>query len=328
MTESVAHAGRLARRRKPAWTEEQKEKLKTLWLVKPAIPGHELADLVGASLENVYAWAHRLGLPRRTKRGSKTGRKAGRPQRSLRADPTGQRRKTRLSATSGPRIDLEAHDPRLRAGITIYPTSVVPVSKLPRLLKTGDNSYKVGKKLTKGAWKGQPIYTLTLEERATCPRSCLQWDVCYGNNMPFAHRIHDDGLLTRRLWGELAALAAEFPDGFIVRLHVLGDFSTVEYALFWRQAMIDFPQLNIFGFTARMPPDPVGIALVEIAATFYDRFRIRFSAGGHDQDCSEVVDKKEDSNFIVCPAESDPNRSCATCGLCMNSNVSISFVRH
>jgi hypothetical protein len=137
---------------------------------------------------------------------------------------------------------------------------VIPAAKLPRLLKSGMNSRKIGKIVAKGPWKGFPIFTLTLEERATCPRSCQQWANCYGNNMHFAQRISDDGTLTRRLWGELAALGAENPEGFLVRLHVLGDFYSEEYVAFWRAALEEFPQLRIFGFTARIPPDPIGVA--------------------------------------------------------------------
>ena len=40
-------------------------------------------------------------------------------------------------------------------------------------LKWGHNSAKVGGRAIRGRWKNLPIYTLTLEERATCPRSCV-----------------------------------------------------------------------------------------------------------------------------------------------------------
>lgn len=45
----------------------------------------------------------------------------------------------------------------------------------------GANNPKTGKRITKGLWAGMPIYTLTLEERASCPSYCHMWRDCYGN---------------------------------------------------------------------------------------------------------------------------------------------------
>jgi hypothetical protein len=304
--------------------DPRKDRLKELWFVKPPIPAEELAEKLQTSRANVYSWANQLKLPRRIPRGEHWKEKK-RPERKHGGT---QRRFAGVENSAGPKIVLTDHHPAVRKATTFFPSTVIPASSEVRMLKSGHNSRKIGAVLEKGAWKGQPIYTLTLEERDTCPRSCKEFATCYGNNMHFARRIHDDGTLTKRLWGELGALSAEHPGGFIVRLHVLGDFYSLEYVEFWRQALRDFPKLNIFGFTARIPPDPIGVSLVELTATFYDRFRMRFSGAGHKTDCSEVVDKPEDANFVRCPAETDPERCCASCGLCMQSNVSISFVRH
>ena len=56
-----------------------------------------------------------------------------------------------------------------------------------RVVKKSTNT-KLGKRVTKGKLAGFPIFTVTLEERATCPRSCIHWDDCYGNNMMNATR--------------------------------------------------------------------------------------------------------------------------------------------
>ena len=47
--------------------------------------------------------------------------------------------------------------------------------------------------------------TLTLVERETCPKDCIHWDDCYGNNMPFAHRFsaEDQNLLQKRIYEDL-----------------------------------------------------------------------------------------------------------------------------
>ena len=73
-------------------------------------------------------------------------------------------------------------------GRTLFPSTVVHASLSPRVLIDGVNQRKIGRKVTKGRWTGMRIFTLTLEERATCPRACQQWDSCYGNNMPYARR--------------------------------------------------------------------------------------------------------------------------------------------
>jgi hypothetical protein len=61
---------------------------------------------------------------------------------------------------------------------------------------------------------------------------------------------------------------------------------------------------------------------------FYESCRIRFSGLSFEEDCSVVIEKGEEAIGILCPAESDPERCCATCGLCWHSNRTISFVKH
>jgi hypothetical protein len=240
-----------------------------------------------------------------------------------------QRRFKGVTAEEGhtPKIALHPHHPASRKGTTFFPSRVFPAATQPRMLKSGEHSRKIGKMVTKGRWKGFPIFTLTLEERDTCPRSCLEWATCFGNNMPFAARLLDDGTLMKRLWGELAALNAEHPAGFAVRLHVLGDFYSVDYVEFWRQCLIDFTALRIFGFTARIRDD-IGRALLHLAADQGDRFAMRFSGGGYETDCSEVVDRAADAIGIMCPAQSDEDRCCANCALCWHTSRTISFLRH
>ena len=59
------------------------------------------------------------------------------------------------------------------------------------LLKHPKPKNKLGRLVTKGKFKGYKVFSLTLEERATCPTSCERWGDCYGNNMPFAHRLQE-----------------------------------------------------------------------------------------------------------------------------------------
>lgn len=314
--------------RRHFWDDARRQSFEQMW--RDGVDVEEMSDIFEMTTASVYGKASQWKLGRRTPRGKTAAGKKRKTRRKTRKqrDSSGQRRFKPSTTRRKAIVALEAHDPRLVAGITIFPTTVVPASKLPRLLKSGHNSQKIGKMAAKGRWRGFPLWTLTLQERATCPRTCLEWATCYGNNMPFADRIVDDGTLTRRLWGELAAHNAETPAGFVVRLHILGDFFSVEYVDFWRQALADFPALNIFGFTARRAADPIGAALIKLAAAEQDRFAMRFSGAGYETHCSEVVDKPEEAIGTLCPAQTNPDRSCATCGLCWTSTNTISFIRH
>lgn len=127
-------------------------------------------------------------------------------------------------APSGRGVVLPAFDQAARSGRTLFPSRVYAPEEVARVLKSGHQSRKIGAFATKGPRRGWPIFTLTLEERATCPRSCQQWRSCYGNNMQATERIEPGEALENALVAELAELQAKHPDGFMVRAHVLGDF--------------------------------------------------------------------------------------------------------
>jgi hypothetical protein len=84
---------------------------------------------------------------------------------------------------NGAGVTLSALHPAYRTGRTIFSSRVFDADEVKRVLKDGHQSRKIGKTATKGHRRGWPIYTLTLEERATCPRTCAAWAFCYGNHM-------------------------------------------------------------------------------------------------------------------------------------------------
>lgn len=223
----------------------------------------------------------------------------------------------------GARVSLMPDHPAVTEGRTLFPSRVVQPSESPRLLVSGENQRKIGKKVTKGRWKGFPLYTLTLEERATCPRSCSEWATCYGNNMNWSRR-HVAGLdLEARLIDEVFTLAERHPAGFALRLHILGDFYSVAYVNLWADLLREVPQLHVFGFTARDPEDDIGS---EVAALNYDwpgRWVVRFS--GID---SLVIDTPADSQHVLCPVQTEKTDCCGTCGLCWTMERPVEFVRH
>ena len=183
------------------------------------------------------------------------------------------------------------------------------------VLKPGAYQRKLGAKVLKGAWKGMPIFSLTLEERATCPRTCKQWLDCYGNQMGRAVRYRHGAPLESAILLDLFQLDRQHPGGFVVRLHILGDFYSPQYVDFWRHCLEDFPGLHVFGYTARLPADPIGAAVTSLRDARWDRFAIRTS-GGKTGPRTLVVKRKAPAGAIICPAQTGGTTHCGACALC------------
>jgi hypothetical protein len=218
-------------------------------------------------------------------------------------------------------------DPAYRTGRSIFPSRVFDPDEVKRVLKDGHQSRKIGKTVAKGPRRGWPIFTLTLEERATCPRTCKAWAFCYGNNMQAAERIVAGAGLLEALALELETLQGQHPRGFMVRLHVLGDFYSLDYVRFWTWALDRFPALHVFGFTAHDRDSQIGSLLYAIAVAEWERFAIRFSGLDGPMFGSQLV-PDVDPKAIPCPAQTEATDCCATCGLCWHSQRSIAFDRH
>ena len=208
-------------------------------------------------------------------------------------------------------------------GRTIFVRSRRDVRDYPyALLKRASGNAKLGKGsniIVKSKWKGMPLYTLTLEERATCPKACEQWGRCFGNNMMFAHRITGDPeLLMLRLADELGHLSSLHPDGYVIRLHVLGDFFSLSYVQFWIDALRHHPALRVFGYTHRR-----GSILEAIRAHLQcDRAIIRSS------DTGGRFSANVNGEGITCPEQTAKTESCLTCGLCWQTDSAIRFLPH
>lgn len=224
-------------------------------------------------------------------------------------------------------IVLPALHPANRSGRSIFPGRIFDPDEVKRVLKDGHQSRKIGKTVAKGPRRGWPIYTLTLEERATCPRTCEAWSFCYGNHMQAAERIVAGKALEAQLWSELSDLQRRHSGGFLVRLHVLGDFYSEEYVRLWERALNFFPALHVFGFTARLPGTPLGDMLLEMAGARWDRFAVRFSGMRGPMLGSQLI-PDDDPQSINCPAQTGATECCATCALCWSTERSIAFARH
>jgi hypothetical protein len=230
-------------------------------------------------------------------------------------------------APTGHGVVLSALHPAHSSGRSIFPSRVFDPDEVQRVLKDGHQQRKIGKTVMKGPRRGWPIYTLTLEERATCPRTCLAWSVCYGNNMQAAERIVAGPELEHALWGELEALQGAHAAGFMVRLHVLGDFYSLAYVDLWGRALDRFPALHVFGFTARPVTSEIGAHLFSMAENHWARFAIRFS-GMRGALMASRLAEGDDPDAIICPAQTGATDCCATCALCWHSDRSVAFRRH
>lgn len=239
--------------------------------------------------------------------------------------PYGGKLHRRAKVKGGRSVILAADHPAVINGHSLFRDITHP-SNSPRLLISGRNSRKIGGKVQLGRWAGFQIYTLTLEERATCPTTCEQWRGCYGNNMHWPRRHEHGHALEEKLAEELAQLAARHPRGFVVRLHVLGDFYSEEYAKKWLRWLEEFPQLHIFGYTAHHPHGDIGYIINWMNRD--DRCWIRFSGCDLGPAGSVVIAHKIVSEHVICPAQTDKTDCCATCGLCWTMHRTVEFLQH
>ena len=220
-------------------------------------------------------------------------------------------------------------------GTTVFRKSVKPATlKLfTPVLKPGNNNKKLGFKITKGRWKGKYLYSLTLEERATCPRYCHHWDDCYGNNMPFAHRFDVSPDLLPAINSNIMRLRNKHPQGIVIRLHVLGDFYSLEYVNFWVQMLEEWPNLCLFGYTARWGDDIQYAIHTKLNRGYPNRCVIRYSRN-LEYDGIITARYATDETFegvaFTCPEQTGKAASCADCGLCWSDGATktVRFLSH
>jgi len=221
-----------------------------------------------------------------------------------------------------------------KPAFTMYPKSVKFLGDYPhKVLKQSKNKKLSKDKLPvikKGEFKGYVIYTLTLEERATCPRECYHWDDCYGNNMMFAHRIEHGEQLERRISLEVKELCETYK-GVIIRLHVLGDFYSVQYVELWQSLLARFDNLAVWGFTGRTYTSDIGRAIKTVKDLFGSRFSVRFSNAPNIKFSANSADlyKPVKGESLVCPEQTGKSESCATCTVCWSApDKQVLFMTH
>ena len=201
------------------------------------------------------------------------------------------------------------------------------ILKKPSSAKLGG----AGRYVKKGTLKGAEVYTLTLTERETCPTSCGHWEDCYGNNMPFAHRLEHGEELERRLiveLGQKCSAARKKGRKVLVRLHVLGDFYSVGYVELWRKLLVLHKNLYVWGYTHHTANTNSDIykALFAVRNGFPDRWHVRWSDTGMRFSANS---ERLDTKGIVCPEQEGKTKACTTCSLCWDApDKNIIFKTH
>ena len=230
-------------------------------------------------------------------------------------------------------MKLKPDHPALSEKRTIHRSKVYDAFSFHSpIIKPVSLNSKLGKGKTlieKGRWAGMPMFSLTLEERATCPSYCFRWAECYGNGMPFAHRFKPGEHLETRISFEIGLLAGKFSSGFVVRLHILGDFYSTDYANLWASLLEKHPELHIFGYTAHTTATPIGQLIAYMNTT--DRCWIRHSYSiSHNREYpNEIFAGSPDKvSGIGCPEQTKKTESCLTCGLCWSTKQTITFEDH
>lgn len=227
-----------------------------------------------------------------------------------------------MTSSAANQIPVQNVPPTTRFKKNVHPPSL-------RMLKRGKQNAKLGDIVTVKKWKNHVMYSLTLEERATCPTSCEQWNNCYGNNMPFAHRFdHTHPKFYEYLGEQMFELYnkhAAKGQGMVIRLHVLGDFYDKTMVDFWVHMLLNLPSLKIFGYTHHKSDTELGAYIdTHLNTVLRNQCAIRFS-----DDLSTQFRATVDSGVeLICPEQLGKTKSCATCGYCWSSEKPVVFLGH
>jgi hypothetical protein len=139
-----------------------------------------------------------------------------------------------------------------------------------------------------------------------------------GNAMGHAKRYKYGPELIAKLGLELGQLQRKHPGGFVIRLHVLGDFISLKYFQFWENALDFFPALHIFGYTHWQQGTVIGDAVHELREARWDRFAVRTSDAETGPRAITIKSVAEKGDALMCPAQQSGGKglNCGKCHLC------------
>ena len=232
-------------------------------------------------------------------------------------------------------VRLTKKSKAVQLGETVFRSKLFNAANYSQaILKPAKQNTKLGNgrsKIRIGKWKKFPMFYLTLEERKTCPTTCFHWVDCYGNDMNLGHRIIADDDLIPRLEKEVEQLSKRYPKGFVIRLHVLGDFYSVDYVIAWRRFLKKHSNLFVFGYTANTS-GPIRSAISAIRRKYPKRWWMRFSQNAsHSNKAPNVIyacHESYEGKHFGCPEQTGKLDSCIECGLCWQTKKSVKFYTH
>jgi hypothetical protein len=151
--------------------------------------------------------------------------------------------------------------------------------------------------------------------------------LCYGGNMHLARRWEAGQSLENSIRAEVQK--SRLP--LLVRLHVLGDFYSVDYARMWIEEL----GVPVFGYTHHHPFSSIG-RILHNAPWETISVRKSFKAGASklgvmkSRGAVTVTEWAQAAQYdaIPCPVQTGDQASCATCGLCWNTERNIAFIQH
>lgn len=219
---------------------------------------------------------------------------------------------------------------------TLYPGQLV-APEPGKIFTSGHNNIKIGRDVRIGALRGYWIYLLSLEERRTCPRSCLHWRTCYGNSSIWNRRVAHGAALEALIPDEIERLlSVRGRVGILMRLHQLGDFYSLAYVWLWREMLAIHSRLAVYGYTAHLPGSQIGEAVAAMNDAFPGRSMIRFSNAPIERMAALSIRTAADRprTAFVCPEQSNRKNAkgqdviCATCAACWSTEKNVAFVDH
>jgi hypothetical protein len=147
--------------------------------------------------------------------------------------------------------------------------------------------------------------------------------------MQWVQRMQAGPNLEWQIEREIALLSIDHPN-FVVRLHGLGDFYSVEYVELWRMLLERHSGLRVFGYTARAD-DAIAEALRVLARDAgWPRFAMRFSNAPFPRRSTVTIEsvRQKPADAVVCPEQTGETESCSTCGLCWQTEKRVAFLQH
>ena len=151
--------------------------------------------------------------------------------------------------------------------------------------------------------------------------------------MPFAHRFKQGKDLEERIEKEISELNQN--KNYLIRLHILGDFYSIEYVNLWLRLLDQYLNIAIYGYTGISPNSNIGKVIAfgnqKHLATNSKRFNIRYSNRPNILFSANSLDvqKPQKGKAIICPQQTGQSKGCADCALCWDTEkVAIIFKTH